>query len=106
MDSEKLFEIKKQSLNWDRHLCDTEYQEALEKLGKLNDKLERLKTRDCFCFGREDYQVNYHNERFIFCFNDIKSCLEKIDRLKKECDGLNLKLTQLKESTPVKNQME
>ncbi len=32
MDDGKLFEIKKQSLNWDRRICDTKYQEALEKL--------------------------------------------------------------------------
>ncbi len=101
MDDGKLFEIKKQSLNWDRHLCDTKYQEALEKLEKLNDKLEELKTRDCFCFGREDYQVNYLNERFIFCFDDIKSCLAEIGELEKERESLNLKLTQLKENTPV-----
>ncbi len=104
MDDGKLFEIKKQSLNWDRRICDTKYQEALEKLERLNDKLEELEAKNCFCFPEEDYQVEQVkrlNERFIFCFNDIKSCLAKIDELEKERESLNLKLTQLKENTPV-----
>ncbi len=101
MNSGELFEIKKQSLDWDRHICDTKYQAVLDKLEQLNDKLEELKTRDCFCFGKEDYQVNYLNERFIFCFDDIRTCLEEVCELEKEREGLNLKLSQLKENTPV-----
>ncbi len=92
MDDGKLFEIKKQSLNWDSHLCDTKYQEALEELEELSNEFEELKTRGFF--EEQEYQVSIRNHR-------IKDCLARIDELEKERESLNLKLTQLKENTPV-----
>ncbi len=84
--------IKKQSLKWDIHLCETKHKKNLEELEEVINEFEELKTRGFF--EDQEYQVSRCNQR-------IKDCLARIDELEKERESLNLKLTQLKENAPV-----